>query len=78
MNASVWVKESPGVDIVPDWLFWLILWWAAWFAAFLTWYTKLNRGPIPALVLFFIAVLGGVLPILIIIGQIVKRLRGDK
>ena len=78
MNASAWDKASLGVGIVPDWLFWLILWWAAWFAAFLSWHVHTNRGRIEPLVLVFIALFSGVMPLMMIVGGIVKRIRGDK
>ena len=78
MSVSVSGRVSPEVGIMlPDWLFWLILWWAAWFAAFLSWHVHTNRGRIEPLVLVFIALFSGVMP-LMIVGGIVKRIRGDK
>ena len=78
MSAFASDKASLGVGIVPDWLFWLILWWAAWFAAFLSWHVHTNRGRIEPLVLVFIALFSGVMPLMMIVGGIVKRIRGDK
>ena len=80
MSAFASDKASLGVGIVPDWLFWLILWWAAWFAAFLSWYGVNNHKPRDniGLVIFFVAMFAGLMPLIIVFAIIRKLMGKDK
>jgi hypothetical protein len=78
MSASVLGKVSLGVGIVPDWLFWLIIWWAGWFAILLIWYDNNKKEPLTILSCFLLFLMSGfTLPSAIFI-VINKALRKDK
>lgn len=82
MSEFVSAKVSPGVAIVPNWLFWLIIWWAAWFAAFLSFYqhdyrVKKGKFVFEPMMLFCMFLISGFLPIPIAM-SVFKKLRKDK
>lgn len=78
MSVSVLGKASLGVGIVPDWLFWLIVWWAGWFAILLTWYANNRKEPLTLTTCFFMFLLSGLMLPYGIILAINKLTRKDK
>ena len=77
MSGFASVKASLGAGIVPNWLFWITVWWAAWFVAFLLWFAKNRAEKINLLVLFFIAIICGITPFIVIYHSIRKAIKKD-
>lgn len=78
MSVSVLGRASLGVDIVPDWAFWLVVWWAGWFAILLTWYESNKKEPLSGWTCFFMFLMAGFAPILGAIIAVRKGFRNDK
>lgn len=79
MNVFAWVKVNPGVDTVPDWALWIIIWWAGSFVGLLAWHRK-NRShePVGALAIMFMLMMSWSIPFLIVFHTIRKAIRKDK
>lgn len=77
MNEFGWVRASLGVGIVPDWLFWLIVWWAGWFSILLIWYDRAKKERLHPLAAFLMFVMVGFIPIIAIV-WIIKKAGQDK
>lgn len=77
MSEFVSVKASLGADIVPNWLFWIIVWWAACFAALLLWHAKNRSEKISFISLLFIALFCWTVPFFTIYYSIRKAIKKD-
>lgn len=77
MSAFASDKASLGVGIVPDWLFWLIVWWAGWFAILLTWYERCKKDRMTPLVAFFTFIIVGFVPLFAAL-WVIKKAGQDK
>lgn len=75
MSVFVLGKASLGVGIVPDWAFWLIVWWAGWFAILLIWYDHTQPKPLTVLICVFMFLLSGLIPLFVIYHTIRKALK---
>jgi predicted membrane channel-forming protein YqfA (hemolysin III family) len=75
MNVFVLGKVSLGAGIVPDLVFWLIVWWAGWFAILLIWYDKKQKEPMTVLVCFFMFAFSALIPLFAIYHTIRKALK---
>lgn len=77
MSEFVSVRASLGVDIVPDWAFWLVVWWAGWFAILLSWYERNKKERLSLRTCFFMFLLAGLTPFVGIISLIIKGIKKD-
>ena len=77
MSEFVSVKASLGVGIVPNWLFWIIVWWSSWLVIYLMWFAKNRSERINLTVLFFVALICGFAPFLAIFHSIRKAIKKD-
>lgn len=77
MSEFVSVKASLGAGIVPNWLFWIIVWWASWLVLYLLWFSKNRAERINLTVLFFVALICWIAPFIAIFHSIRKAIRKD-
>lgn len=77
MSASVSGRASLGVDIVPSWSLWLLIWWAGWFLILLTWYEGNKKEPLSIATCFFMFLMAGFAPIVGLVIAIRKGFRND-
>lgn len=62
---------------MPNWLFWLIVWWAGWFGILLTWHDRCKKERMTPLVAFITFIIVGFVP-LFAITWIIKKAGQDK
>jgi hypothetical protein len=77
MNEFVLVRGNPEVSIMPNWLFWLIVWWSMWFMLSLFWY-DIKKKHLSLSVAFFMFLFSGFTPLIMLIFAIKSSASRDK
>jgi len=52
--------------MLPEFTYWILVWWGGWFALLLDWYSKSGKPKISPMVAFFMAVFAGLIPLIIV------------